>query len=313
MSPHVRIFKASVSFFDLAKVEISLSDVVATPGYRYRPCDIAVVYGIASQARRGLQARLRRAVHAEHKGPLLVVESGMIGRTFRPRPPSLVNRLLGRPQRPKQNHLYLRVAVGGALGDDADFNNVGSPSDRWDRLKAELGIQLQPYRTAGRHVLLIGQVENDASLRGVEMVFWLPETARAIRRHTDRPIRLRLHPVMRWPHRKAVLAAIAAIPGIELSPPERPIADDFRDAWSCVTFSSGAAIDALLAGIPPICLSSASLAYAISSRSISDVEQPLQPDRGQWLSDLCYGQWTVDELQDGTAWRHIEPAVAQRL
>ena len=310
---HVRIFTDSVSFTDISRFKVEGMRVTLTRGWIYQPCDVAIMYGLANPERRSLQGQLRNSIYREHKGPIVVVESSLLGRGFRPAAPSWVAALRRRPLRPRQVHPYFRVAVGGALGDDANFCSAGSPPDRWETQRRELGLKLAPYRKEGQHVLILGQVGRDASLRGLDIAAWLGETARAVRERTTRPIMVRLHPSMRWRDRERALAACAGIDGLTISPIESSFAADIRDAWTCITYSSGGAVDALLAGVPPICLSPASLAYTLCSQSLDDIETPLEPDRTQFFRDLAYSQWTPTEIGDGTAWRHILPAVQQKL
>lgn len=311
---HARIFTDSVSFVDISEFRVEGMETTVTPGWRYRPCDVAVMYGLANPPRRSPQGNLRNEIHGEHKGPIVVIESCLIGRRFKPSRMYWPKRLLLKPPpRLEQIHPYFRLAVGGALGDDADFGAQNSPSDRWHRLQSELGISLKPYRTDGRHILLIGQTPNDASLRGVDIIDWLCQTTRAIRERSDRPIRIRLHPGMTWRHQQAAIAACSSIPGITMSRGHRRLEQDAVDAWTCVTLSSGAAIDALIEGLPPICLSPANLAYRLCSTSLDDLNHPREPDREQFLCDLAYSQWSLREMADGTAWRHILPVVERSL
>lgn len=310
---HARIFTDSVGFVDISGFRIEGMRVTVTPGWEYVPCDVVVMYGLANPKRRSRQGVLRTALHREHKGPIVVIESSLIGRSFKRRLPGWIAALRRRPLRPRQIHPYYRVAVGGALGDDADFGSENSPPDRWERLKSEFGIELKPYRTQGDHILVCGQVPMDASLRGVDVLEWLLDTAGAIRNVSSRPILIRLHPSTRWRYQQRVREAFASVPGVTISPGERTLAEDLGAAWACVTYSSGAAVDALIAGVPPICLSTAGLAYGLCSRDISDIERPKEPVREQFLYNLAYSQWTPTELADGTAWRHIRPAVDRAL
>lgn len=310
---HARIFSDSVRFVDISHFRVEGMRVTVTPGWEYQPCDVVVMYGLANPPRRSKQGLLRNALYREHKGPIVVIESSLIGRSFKQRLPGWLSALRRRPLRPRQAHPYYRVAVGGALGDDADFGAQNSPPDRWERMQAEFGIQLRPYRTDGSHIVVIGQVPLDASLRGVDVSEWLQETVRAIREISGRPILVRLHPSTRWRYAEKVKNAFAGRPDITVTAGERPLAEDLSGAWTCATLSSGAAVDALIEGIPPICLSPASLAYKICSRDLADIERPKQPDREQFMRDLAYSQWSLAEMADGTAWRHIRPAVEREL
>ncbi|RWQ68700.1 tetratricopeptide repeat protein [Mesorhizobium sp.] len=310
---HARIFTDSVSFMDISMFRVEGMQVTITPGWKYKPCDVAVMYGLANPPRRSQQGRLRNAIYREHNGPIVVIESSLIGRSFNQRLPGWLAALRRRPLRPRQVHPYYRVAVGGALGDDADFCAENSPPDRWERAKAEFGIRLKPYRAEGDYILLVGQVPKDASLRGIDMVRWLHETAAAIRKISDRSILIRLHPSTRWRDQEAIVHACSTVPRVAISRGRRPFADEVANAWVCVTLSSGAAIDALIAGVPPICLSPASLAYRLCSNSLDDIEHPKKPEREQFMRDLCHSQWTPREMSDGTAWRHIFPAVEREM
>ncbi len=310
---HARIFTDSVSFTDISSFGVDGMRVTPTRGWLYQPCDVAIMYGLANPQRRSLQGQLRNSIYREHKGPIVVIESSLLGRGFRPAVPGWLAALRRRPLRPRQVHPYFRVAVGGALGDDADFCAKDSPADRWDRQRHELGIKVAPYRRDGRHVLILGQVGRDASLRGLDIATWLGETARAVRARTSRPIVVRLHPSMRWRDREKAIAECSGIADLAVSDIENSFSTDIKGAWTCVTYSSGGAVDALLAGIPPICLSPANLAYELCSQSLDDIEAPLEPAREQFLRDLAYSQWTPAEMNDGSAWRHVLPAVERQL
>ncbi|WP_055048732.1 tetratricopeptide repeat protein [Devosia sp. A16] len=310
---HARIFTDSVSFTDISRFGVEGMQVTPTRGWLYQPCDVAIMYGLANPQRRSLQGQLRNSIYREHKGPIVVIESSLLGRSFRPALPNWLAALRRRPLRPRQVHPYFRVALDGALGDDADFCAANSPPDRWEAQRRELGLEVAAYRRSGRHVLILGQVGRDASLRGLDIAQWLGETARAVRERSDRPIRVRLHPSMRWRDREKAIAACSEVADLTISPIENTFSADINDAWTCITYSSGGAVDALLAGVPPICLSPANLAYRLCSTSLDDIEAPLEPDRAQFLCDLAYSQWTPVEMANGAAWRHLLPAIERRL
>lgn len=308
MRPLARIFTDSVKFFDLASFRIGDYHVELTPGTSYIPCELAVVFGMPKADGATDATTIRSDVHTRHAGPLLVVESCIIGRVALPQNGRLVDRLLGRSRKTKFHHPYWRLALNAAFGPEADFNNKHSPSDRWERLN----IPIQPYRRSGNHVLLIGQTPGDTSLRGVDIVEWLVETATQIRAATSRPILVRFHPTMDELHERATRVRIERIKNTRIVARGQPINESLANAWVTVSLSSGAAIDSLIAGVPAITLSSASLAYDFTSHDLSEIEHPVEPPREQWLYDLAYAQWSPEEFANGTAWRHIAPAVMQK-
>jgi hypothetical protein len=72
-----------------------------------------------------------------------------------------------------------------------------------------------------------------------------------------------------------------------------------------VTFSSIAAVEALLHGKPAITLGP-NAAAPLCSHTVSEIENPLIPDLDQvraLIQHLSYCQFTEVEMRDGTAWR----------
>lgn len=72
---------------------------------------------------------------------------------------------------------------------------------------------------------------------------------------------------------------------------KRPLAEDLRRAGLLVTWSSAAAVEALLEGVRVMCAPECCATYA--------------DDRAAWASVLADNQWTIDEVADGNAWRAL--------
>ncbi len=280
----------------------------------YRTCDIAVVYGYPKPDSRSAWAC--RAVHAEHTGPVVVVESAFLGRTPYIEKNGLrafVRRLRGKRNLVDQ-HPYARIGIDGAFQDDADFGNAGSPPDRWHLLGKWPGLELRPYRGTGTHVLIVGQKPGDASLRGCDIVQWMIDTVAEVRRHTDRPIVVRAHPAALPADFPKMKKAFGASRKVRLDiPPTGTINDALRDCWAAVTYSSSAAINALLDGIPAISMSPASMAWPVTDHDLSKIDNPTLHEREQWLYDLCYAQWSVEETARGMVWARLRDRLTQKL
>lgn len=69
-----------------------------------------------------------------------------------------------------------------------------------------------------------------------------------------------------------------------------------------ISFSSTAAIDCILAGVPAITFGNFSMAWSITSHELDKV---VRPPRQQWLNNLMYAQWTHAELASGEFWEHV--------
>jgi hypothetical protein len=92
------------------------------------------------------------------------------------------------------------------------------------------------------------------------------------------------------------------------------IMDDLGQASVMVTHGSNAVVESILEGVPVISLGP-SVAAPISSYDLSALspkQMPYEaPDevRLQWLANLGYCQWTVEEMRKGLAWPHIKPYI----
>lgn len=138
-------------------------------------------------------------------------------------------------------------------------------------------VDLKPWRVDGEHVLVLMQ-RGIGSPPVAQPSNWRPVLK------TDRPIIVRRHP------------------GKEEA---RPLADDLKNAWCCVTWGSGAGIKAIQAGVPVF------HAYpdwigAPAARPLGhDIEQPFLGDRGPMFSRLSWAQWELDEIGKGRPFQNL--------
>jgi len=169
------------------------------------------------------------------------------------------------------------------------------PPDR----RLALGWSLKEWRGSSpdRHALFVGSGASHYQSAGInDPARWEYEIVQSLRRVSRRPI------VYRPKGRKA-----APIPGVGVSP-FTSIEFDLADAHAVVTHGSSASIDAVRAGVPCIVLGNAP-AKPISSLSLSQIEAPRMVSMGereQWLNNLAYTQFSLDEYVSGEAWSNIE-------
>lgn len=141
------------------------------------------------------------------------------------------------------------------------------------RFKA-LGVKLQPWRSKGDHIVVC--LQSPAFMKtvaGIDHDAWWQRIQPGLRA-TGRQIRVR-----GWNANKAAqMASLQA---------------DLRDAWSLVTWSSAAAVEALIAGVQ-VMTAPECAAYEIGVRN-----------RSRWAESLADNQWTIAEMRDGTAWKAL--------
>lgn len=153
---------------------------------------------------------------------------------------------------------------------------------------ADLDIEIKPWRKDGNHIVLCPQ-SDDFMRRIVGYTGnWLTNITQALMLRTERPLVVR-----HWNRDKQAAAAT--------------LHDDLRNAWALVTWSSAAAIEAILAGIPAI--SMGQCAARIPGITLDNIEaingEAFQFDRYEWAGVLADNQWTMDEIKRGVTWQAL--------
>lgn len=291
-------------------------------GDHYQPCDVAVIWGFpkpeedsGKQVRREIEIRNR--IVQEHRGIIIYIDAPLLGRkVVRTATSSRLAKVVRTAtvrsmelfrERPlfstSNDHSHFRIGINGGFNDDGGFGLYDVCQDRWARLQADLDLtEPKPYRASGDHILLIGQVPNDASLRGTDIIAWLIEQAKLISSMTERKLVIRPHPLMREESLRFLQAELACIPSIEIDTGFASIRQALNNAWATVTLSSGASIDSLFEGVPVIATSSASPAYEVADHDVACIEYPTLYDRGLWLNKLASCQWSREEFKNGAVW-----------
>lgn len=189
---------------------------------------------------------------------------------------------------------YIDNGYIGNVGKKTHFriikNNVHDCrpiQNRHPKRLQQLQYMLKPY-SPGRKILLAPPSEKSFSMWDINQTRWIEDTIAEIKKYTDRPIEVRL----------------------KRNREERSKVDTMQqtlanDVHCLITFSSVAAVEAVMLGKPAITLGP-NAAQEICSRNISDIEKPYFPsedERNAWLRHLSYSQFTFAEMSDGTAWR----------
>ena len=155
----------------------------------------------------------------------------------------------------------------------------------------EFGRSIKPWRETGSHVLVCPNGPFHFGLHGQPPVAtWLDQVRVELRRYTDREIRVRFKPTYGGLGQQGQTIEAALI-----------------DCWVCVTYSSNAAVDALVEGVPVVTLASFAASRRMGRTVIADVEDPYYPpDREPFLAGLAAQQWSVHEIRNGTAWADLQ-------
>lgn len=143
---------------------------------------------------------------------------------------------------------------------------------------------VRPWREDGSFILVLPQ--RGIGAPGVAMpISWTRNIEKRLKAVTDRPIRVRPHP------------------GLKSAAP--PLAPALDGCHAVVTWASGAAIKAVMLGVPVFHELAGWIGAGAARHGIADLEKPFLGDRAPMLERLAWSQWTVDEITAGEPFRHL--------
>lgn len=163
---------------------------------------------------------------------------------------------------------------------------VPRPADRFQRFNKKF----KPWKKTGRKILVAAPDEKPCKFYGIDKEQWVKETVETIQQHTDRPVVVRERAKLR-------------IDRIATDTLERALDDD---VFALVTFNSVAAAESVFHGIPVFTMAPCNAASPVGLQDLSRIEEPYYPDSDKlfaWGCHLAYGQFSYNEMKDGSVWR----------
>jgi hypothetical protein len=183
------------------------------------------------------------------------------------------------------------------INRDAYFGD----SNNDDRRKRLLGLEVKPWRTSGKYILICGQHDKSLQWQGMpRMSNWFLNTYDEIRKHTDRPIIFRPHPRCRLEHIERGLKHVTRQEPRHVNGTYDSFDMGFDNIHCTISYSSNPGIHSVIEGVPAF-VSTHSLAYDVANDIdfLHDIENPIMPDRTQWLNDYAHTEYTIDEISQG--------------
>ena len=246
----------------------------------YDNYDVAVIWSILWNGRMSRNKQVWD-INRKNNKPVIVLEVGGI-----------------------QRGLTWKVGING-INRKAFFGPTGNNSDRANLL----GLKLKPWnKLRSGPILLCGQHDKSEQWTGMpSMTEWMDNTISEIRKHTNRPIHIRPHP--RCPvtissnHKSVTVIRPQKLAGTY---------DDFNynpeDYFAVINWSSNPACQAVISGIP-VFVGPDSLAYDVGNHSFDNIDDPIMPDRSQWLNDYAHTEYTQQEIADGLPLQNLTKAL----
>lgn len=165
-----------------------------------------------------------------------------------------------------------------------------------DSRARSIGVEVESWRDGGGHILIAGMGDKGAEAEGYEPEEWERRAIKVMRVYTNRNIVYRPKPSWKMAR---------PIAGVGYSPKTTELHHALRNCHAVVTHHSNVAMEALIAGIPAFCWKG--VATPLSLQDLKFIEKPLRPEgRDQWVNDIAWCQWSVDEMKTGFAWKCLQ-------
>ena len=204
---------------------------------------------------------------------------------------------------------YLRYSFNGVFPNSGVYCDTHIDSLRWQKIKKNLGLELKDYRTSGNHILLLLQRNGGWSMGTLDVQDWANKVINTLRKFTDRPIVIRLHPgdktsqeIVKTNNPKC---KIVFSKNVFLST-NKNLIDDLKNCWAAINYNSSPVVGAAIEGYPIFVLDpSKSQCLEIANTDLSAIENPMLPNRQKWIERLSMFHWNFDELKSGECWHHM--------
>jgi len=162
------------------------------------------------------------------------------------------------------------------------------PSDRWNKLlKMDSRLNWPGWKTKGNKILLV--LPNPKACAFYELNFenWKNNTIETIKRHTDMEIVIREKGSRSDRQHHSIFDALD------------------EGVFATVAFNSIAAMESIAYGVPAF-VSVPCAASPLALTDLSQISKPFYPDEmlvKKHCCSLAYGQFTGEEISNGTAWK----------
>lgn len=204
---------------------------------------------------------------------------------------------------------YMRLSVDGF--QPAYLHSQPRPDDRWRAIRDRFRVEVKPKRQRGKHLIYAGSSQKYCDWHELGNVTeYAIGVCHAINKTTHSTLKLYYRPKPSWVagHPEEVKPILDT----EFSGPDVKLDRLLPGCHALITHGSNAAVESIIAGVPAILVSHEGVcaAYRVAEKGVENLYDPSFPtdeERLQWLCDLSYCQFDLDEMRNGTAWEITKP------
>lgn len=207
------------------------------------------------------------------------------------------------------NYNYHRYSINSVYPTDGEyFLNLEKNPKKLQEILDFHNIKVQPWRKNGDHVLILGQRTLSWNMLNKNGLDWLIGMIIRVKEKTDRKIVVRLHPgdkTYNQDNRKKLIELFGRT-NITISNNEN-LKYDLQNAWCSIGYNSTPNCASAIEGIP-VYLDDPlnSWAREVGFTNLNQLENPIMPDRDQWLHKIASIHWNHKEIEEGNYWRTLK-------
>ncbi len=206
----------------------------------------------------------------------------------------------------RPEHEWHRYSLNSVYPNDGTYFFGSLEADKWSRYSAWHGAPMKPWRTSGNHILIFCQRPKGWNMFGNDQEAWLDQMIDKIRKHSQRPIMVRMHPGdgSRFKAMEKLQKRYGA--SISISNHDN-VRDALAGAWCTVGYNSTPNVVAAIEGVPGYIEDPVhSWAKDVAFTDISLIEHPPTPDRVAWANRIANIHWSNQEVCEGKLWCSIK-------
>lgn len=209
----------------------------------------------------------------------------------------------------RKEHEWHRYSLNTVYPDTGTYFFTDMDTTKWSTFSSWHGVEVKPWRETGTHVLILAQRPKGFNMF-TDQDDWLATTIETLRKYTQRPIMIRMHPgdgtrfkqIEKLQKRYGTSISISEHEGIR---------EALQDCWCCVGYASTPNVVSAIEGVPVYVEEpTKSWAQDVCFNDLSQIENPPMPDRSQWVNKIANIHWSNDEVKSGRLWAAIKTYIS---
>lgn len=209
----------------------------------------------------------------------------------------------------RKEHEWHRYSLNTVYPDSGTYFFTDLDKTKWKTFSQWHGVDVKPWRETGTHILILAQRPKGFNMF-TDQDDWLANTIETLRKHTQRPIMIRMHPGDGTRFKQIEKLQKRYGDSISISEHEG-IREALENCWCCVGYASTPNVVSAIEGVPVYVEEpTKSWAQDVCFTDLSQIENPPMPDRSQWVHKIANIHWSNEEVISGKLWSAIKKYIS---